>query len=154
MRFLVTILLVTLTLILLPTSTASANPLWPGFFELTDRPYSLDIPPQGSVWEALISAGGAPVDSITMVVVEQADEGLRGVHVREDRQRRHRLPPDVRVATFEQGSQAGHDALSQAGFRHLGDGRDQREIQFRPAPHEPRPTPHRRKPPRSADAGH
>ena len=34
---------------------ALANPLWPGYFELLDRAYTLQAPPNGSVWQSVSS---------------------------------------------------------------------------------------------------
>lgn len=63
-----TLLLLTVVLALVPAAPALANPIWPGVFELSDLPYSLSIPSNGSSWHGLTMQGG--VGGFEPVVVQ------------------------------------------------------------------------------------
>ena len=75
MRRTVTICIALLVVfICFPATSVYGNPLWPGFFELLDRVYSLTIPPDGSEWEALVSTEGSTWDH-TLVQSSYDDDG-------------------------------------------------------------------------------
>ncbi len=52
-----------------PSATVQANPLWPGYFELQGRAYSVSLPQDGAVWRAV---SGIDADSL-YVEFAQAD---------------------------------------------------------------------------------
>jgi hypothetical protein len=57
-----------------------ANPIWPGVFELADRPYSTTVPPNGSQWRALTMRGGPDGFEFTVVQALYVD-GAVGAEV-------------------------------------------------------------------------
>ena len=63
------------TLLVLVAPAVSANPISIALFELTDRPYSLDIPPNGSLWHSLAGLTEPSALDVTVVQEEYTDAG-------------------------------------------------------------------------------
>ena len=66
---------------LILASAVHANPLWPGVFELVDRPYSLTVPPDGSQWRALTMREGPDGFEFTVVQALYQDASGAGAGV-------------------------------------------------------------------------
>lgn len=78
-RTIATILAMTCLSAMILVSAVNANPIWPGVFELLDRPYSTAIPPNGSQWQALTMQGGPDGADFTVVQALYVDAGEPGV---------------------------------------------------------------------------
>jgi hypothetical protein len=70
-----TSVLLTLILSTVPAPPATANPIWPGIFELVDRPYGTSIPPDGSQWHAISMREGPDGFEPTVAQTLYSDNG-------------------------------------------------------------------------------